>query len=167
MPDGALTLRPAGAADFDALWPMLRAVIRAGETYALDPDMPRAAVFELWMRAPRETIVAEIDGAAVGTCYIRTNLQGGGAHVCNCGYVVDARARGRGVARQMCLHSQQRARALGYLAMQFNFVVETNRGAIALWESLGFATAGRLPRAFRHPRAGLVDARVMHKWLAE
>jgi ribosomal protein S18 acetylase RimI-like enzyme len=163
----AVTIRPALAGDFAALWPMLRDVIRAGETYAIAPGIDRAAVRALWMRAPLETHVAEVDGAAAGTYYIKTNQQGGGAHVCNCGYVVDTHARGRGVARAMCLHSQARARALGYLAMQFNFVVETNRPAIALWESLGFATVGRLPRAFRHPREGLVDARVMYKWLAD
>ncbi len=74
-------------------------------------------------------------------------------------------ARGRGVARALCEDAQVRARAMGYLAMQFNFVVETNEGAIALWQSLGFETVGRLPRAFRHPEAGLVDALVMYKWL--
>jgi ribosomal protein S18 acetylase RimI-like enzyme len=111
--------------------------------------------------------VAEIAGETVGTYTIKTNQPGGGAHVCNCGYMVAEAARGRGIARAMCLHSQQEARAMGYLAMQFNFVVETNTGAIALWEALGFATVGRLPHAFAHPEAGLVDARVMYKWLGE
>ena len=40
------------------------------------------------------------------------------------------------------------ARARGFRAMQFNFVVATNTGAIALWERMGFATLGRLPGAF-------------------
>ena len=30
---------------------------------------------------------------------------------------------------------------------------------------LGFATVGRLPKAFRHPSKGYVDALVMYKWL--
>ena len=50
-------------------------------------------------------------------------------------------------------------------AMQFNCVVETNAGAIRLWESEGFDTVGVLPRIFQHPDAGFVDARVMVKWL--
>lgn len=166
METGDLTIRLAREADFDALWPMLRDVIRAGETYAIEPGLTREAVRDLWMRAPRATFVAERDGLVLGTCYIRSNQAGGGAHVCNCGYVVSEAARGQGIARAMCLHTQDEARAMGYLAMQFNFVVETNRGAIALWEALGFETVGRLPRAFRHPEAGLVDARVMYKWLA-
>jgi len=166
---GRITIRPAAAADFAALWPMLRDVIRAGETYAIDPRLSRAAVRALWMEAPRATYVAErggeIGAEIGGTFYLKTNQPGGGAHVCNAGFVVAAQARGQGLARAMCLRAQFEARSLGYRAMQFNFVVETNTGAIALWERMGFGTVGRLPRAFHHPAAGLVDARVMYKWL--
>jgi ribosomal protein S18 acetylase RimI-like enzyme len=160
-----VTIRLARAGDFDALWPMLRAVIRAGETYALDQSLNAEAVRALWMEAPRATYLAEAGGEVLGTAYIKTNQAGGGAHVCNAGFVVAEAARGRGVARALCEHAKEEARAMGYLAMQFNFVVETNEGAIALWQSLGFETVGRLPRAFRHPEAGLVDALVMYKWL--
>jgi ribosomal protein S18 acetylase RimI-like enzyme len=163
---GRTLIRPARAADFAALWPMLRDVIRAGETYALDPDLSRKAVRGLWMQSPRATYVAEVAGEIGGTFYIKTNQPGGGAHVCNAGFVVAPEARGQGLARAMCLRAEDEARGMGYLAMQFNFVVETNVGAIALWEDLGFETVGRLPRSFRHPEAGLVDARVMYKWLA-
>lgn len=169
MPEAAakeeLTIRPARVEDFDALWPILRGVIRAGDTYSLDPDMNRDATFDYWMKTPRATYVAILNGVPVGTYYIRTNQKGGGAHVCNCGYIVDPRSRGHGIARKMCEHSQVEARALGYRAMQFNFVVSTNTGAIGLWQSLGFDTVGRLPRAFDHPRQGLTDALVMYKWL--
>ena len=161
----SMTIRLAREADFAALWPIIRDVIRAGDTYAIEPGLTREAVRSLWMEAPRATYVAEREGEILGTYYLKTNQAGGGAHVCNAGYMVAEAARGQGIARAMCLHSQDEARELGYLAMQFNFVVETNRGAIALWEHLGFDTVGRLPCAFRHPEAGLVDARVMYKWL--
>ena len=65
----------------------------------------------------------------------------------------------------MCKHSQKQARDLGYKAMQFNFVAETNEGAVRLWHKLAFETVGRLPRAFNHPSLGFVDALVMYKWL--
>lgn len=162
---GRVAIRPAGAADFDALWPMLCSVIRAGETYAIDPGLSRAGAYALWMEAPRATYVAEVAGKICGTFYVQTNQPGGGAHVCNAGFVVAGYARGQGLAQAMCLRAEDEARAMGYLAMQFNFVVETNTGAIALWQRLGYETVGCLPRAFRHPTAGLVDARVMYKWL--
>jgi ribosomal protein S18 acetylase RimI-like enzyme len=51
--------------------------------------------------------------------------------------------------------------------MQFNFVVSTNERAVRLWQSLGFAVAGRLPRAFQHPSQGYVDALVMYRDLSD
>jgi ribosomal protein S18 acetylase RimI-like enzyme len=63
----------------------------------------------------------------------------------------------------MCAHSLDHAKARGFRAMQFNFVVSTNARAVRLWESFGFAIAGRLPGAFVHPSAGYVDALVMYR----
>jgi ribosomal protein S18 acetylase RimI-like enzyme len=79
--------------------------------------------------------------------------------------MVSAQARGQGLASRMCLHSQETALALGYQAMQFNLVAASNEGAVRLWGKLGFATVGRLPKAFKHPLKGYVDALVMYKWL--
>lgn len=77
--------------------------------------------------------------------------------------MTSAAARGRGVARAMALHSFDEARARGFVAMQFNFVVSANAAAVHLWTALGFATVGRVPGAFRHPVLGPVDALVMHR----
>ncbi|HEX5092970.1 MAG TPA: GNAT family N-acetyltransferase [Burkholderiales bacterium] len=159
-------IREAGPADFDGLWPIVQAIAAEGETYAYPRDLGKEDARRLWMEAPRKTFVAEEGGRILGGYYLKTNQPGPGGHVCNCGYVVAPAARGRGLAAAMCEHSQEVARALGYLAMQFNFVAASNEGAVRLWTRLGFATVGRLPRAFRHPRLGLVDALVMYKWLA-
>lgn len=51
--------------------------------------------------------------------------------------------------------------------MQFNFVATSNEGAVRLWTKLGFDTVGRLPKAFKHPSKGYVDALIMYKWLEE
>jgi hypothetical protein len=39
------------------------------------------------------------------------------------------------IRRAMGRHCLMEARKAGYVAMQFNFVVSTNTGAIALWRS--------------------------------
>ena len=62
-------------------------------------------------------------------------------------------------------HSLEHARGRGFRAMQFNFVVSSNERAVKLWQSLGFATVGRLPDAFLHPVRGYVDALVMFRAL--
>ncbi|NML94153.1 GNAT family N-acetyltransferase [Novosphingobium olei] len=160
-----MRIRDAAASDVDAIWAILEPVIRAGETYALDRDMSRDAALSYWFGADKQTLVAEDNEGIVGTYYLRANQPGGGSHVCNCGYITAAFAAGRGVARAMCADSLERARAAGFAAMQFNFVVSTNVRAVALWTSLGFAIVGRLPDAFDHPALGRVDALVMHRAL--
>ncbi|PSJ47659.1 GNAT family N-acetyltransferase [Zobellella endophytica] len=162
-----MNIRAATQDDFEQIWPIFRDIAAAGDTYAYPRDINREQARQLWLELPRKTFVAEEEGRILGTYYIKTNQAGPGSHVCNCGYMVSAAARGRGLASAMCEHSQQVALALGYRAMQFNFVASTNEGAVRLWSRLGFATVGRLPRAFHHPRQGDVDALVMYKWLAE
>lgn len=160
-----MLIRPATQADGPAIWDIMEPVIRAGETYALDRDMTKADGLAYWMGVDKETFVTEDDGRIVGTYYLRPNQAGGGKHICNCGYMTSAQAMGRGVARAMCLHSLDHARARGYRGMQFNFVVNTNDRAVRLWESLGFEIVGRLPLAFHHPTNGYVDALTMFRAL--
>jgi L-amino acid N-acyltransferase YncA len=158
-------IRPASSADALAVWSIIEPVFRAGETYALDRNLSRAEAIAYWMGANKEVFVAEEAGAILGTYYIRPNQAGGGRHVCNCGYVTATDATGTGVARLMCEHSMGIARARGYRAMQFNFVVSTNQRAISLWRKMGFEVVGTLPGAFWHPAHGYIDALVMYQAL--
>jgi GNAT superfamily N-acetyltransferase len=118
----------------------------------------------MWVVAPTATFVAENDdGDILGLYFIKPNQAGRGAHVCNCGYMVSPKARGQGVATVMCEHSQLEARRIGFTAMQFNFVVATNKTAVALWQRLGFEIIGTLPKVFDHAKLGKVDAHIMFK----
>ncbi|MEW6461248.1 GNAT family N-acetyltransferase [uncultured Pseudomonas sp.] len=165
MSDAELRIRPLEAADFDQVWPIIRDVVQAQETYAFDPDMDRETAWKTWVELPRATFVVEQDGQILGTYYIKANAAGPGDHVCNCGYMTAAAARGKGVASAMCRHSLQVGRELGFSAMQFNSVVASNTVAVALWQKLGFAIVGTLPKAYRHARLGLVDCHVMFRSL--
>lgn len=160
-----MMIRRATEADHDAVWAMLEPVIRAGDTYTIDPDMPRDAALAYWFGPERQVFMAEKDGRALGTYYLVRNQKGGGSHVCNCGYVTAPEARGKGVARAMLAHSLEQARGSGFAAMQFNFVVATNSRAIDTWQRAGFDIVGRLPKAFHHPSKGMVDALVMYRKL--
>jgi L-amino acid N-acyltransferase YncA len=162
-----MQIRPARPDDADAIWAIIGPVIRAGETYALDRDMSREDALAYWLGQDRDSFVAEADGVILGTYYLRANQAGGGRHVCNCGYMTDPAAAGRGVARRMHAHSVEQALAKGFRAMQFNFVVSANERAVRLWQSLGFGIVGRLPQAFLHPTQGYVDALVMFRTLRD
>ena len=161
-----ITIRPYQPSDWPAVWAIVEPVFRAGETYAFSPDISEDDSRRVWVETPQKTYVAVDDsGGIVGTYYIKPNQPALGAHVCNCGYIVAAAARGKGIASTMCAHSQRQAVKLGFKSMQYNLVVSTNVTAIRIWQKNGFEIVGTLPEAFRHPRLGLVDAHVMYKRL--
>ncbi len=160
-----MIVREAVEADRDAVWAILEPVFRAGDTYSIDPDIPRDAALDYWFGPERRVYLAEEGDAIFGTYYIVRNQKGGGSHVCNCGYVTATAARGRGIARSMLAHSLEQAPRLGFRAMQYNFVVSTNTRAVETWQRAGFEVVGRLPEAFRHPTQGFVDALVMFRRL--
>lgn len=164
-----MQIRPYRDEDWPSLWDCLEPVVRAGETYAIAPDIAQAELRTSWTGAGHEVFVAQEQDSAqlLGTYYLKANHGGPGSHVANCGYVVAEAARGQGLATRLCQHSQARAIERGFLAMQFNLVASSNEGAVRLWQRLGFRIVGTLPGAFRHPVLGLVDAFVMHKHLGE
>jgi ribosomal protein S18 acetylase RimI-like enzyme len=160
-----ISIRSAAADDRNAVWRIMEPIIRAGETYALPRDMTRGDALAHWFAPDRSVFVAEETGKILGTYYLRANRPGPGAHIANAGFMVAAEAGGRGLGQSLCHHALAAAKTKGFQAMQFNFVVASNDRAVRLWQRMGFAVMGRLPRAFDHPGLGLVDALVMFREL--
>jgi L-amino acid N-acyltransferase YncA len=161
-----VNVRDATPGDWPAIWPFLRQIVRAGDTFAYEPDIDEATARALWMvDPPARTTVAEGDGAILGTANMYANRPGPGSHVASASFMVDPARSGKGVGRALCEDALAWARDQGFRAMQFNAVVETNAAAIALYESLGFETIGTVPEAFRHPTEGYVGLCVMYRAL--
>ncbi len=153
-------------ADFAAFWPSFKAMIQAQQSYTFEPDMSLEQSYQLWCEQPLQSYVYEQDGKILGSYYLKANAKGPGKHICNCGYMVSEAARGQGIARQMCEHSQLEAKKHGFQAMQFNSVVSSNHTAVNLWKKLGFEIIGTLPQGYQHPQHGLVDCYIMYKPLS-
>ena len=161
-----IKIRPFEENDWMTVWQIIGPVFRAGETYAFSPDITEEESHRVWVETPSMTFVAvDGDNKVFGSYYLKPNQPALGAHVCNCGYIVADEARGKGIAGEMCKHSQLEAVTRGFRAMQYNLVVSTNEGAVRLWKRHGFDIIGTLPKAFRHTRLGFVDALVMYKQL--
>ena len=161
-----INIRPFEEGDWSATWLIIEPVFMSGETYAFSPDINEEETYKVWVTIPSETFVAmDESNNILGTYYMKPNQPTLGAHVCNCGYIVNENARGKGVASAMCEHSQSEAVARGFRAMQYNLVVSTNEGAVRIWKKHGFEVIGTLPRAFRHQQLGFVDAYLMYKQL--
>jgi len=144
----SFVVRPTTAEDHDELLAAFAAIVAAGEGYPQDPAEPVTwATFEpYWLAPARATYVARDTetGAFAGAYTMKPNGYGRAAHVVNAGYFVVPAARGLGLGEALVRHSFDAARALGFDAMQFNFVFATNP-ARRLYERLGFEAVGRVP----------------------
>ncbi|GAA5177229.1 GNAT family N-acetyltransferase [Rugosimonospora acidiphila] len=158
-----MRIQPASAEDWPLIWPIWHRVVSSGETYCWDPDTDQTTARRLWMLPQPAEVWVAAEETVVGTAVLKPNQPGLGDHVANASFMVDPDAAGRGVGRELGRHIIDRAKALGYRAMQFNAVVSTNERAVRLWQSLGFEIVGTVPRAYRHSRHGLVDLHVMHQ----
>ena len=163
-----MKIRLATEADFAAMWPIFQAVVAAGDTYVFAPQTSCDDARAYWFAPGVTSYVAEDDaGQVVGMYKIVANQRDLGKHVANASFMVAPAYRGRGAGREMGWHCLREAKKTGFLAMQFNFVVASNEAAVRLWQSLGFAIAGTLPKAFRHRDRGYVDAYVMYRFLED
>ncbi len=162
-----MLIRDAHDDDWERIWPILWEIVAAGETYCWPRDTTEETARAWWMEKPggRVFLAIDDDGTVLGTAELHPNQPAAGSHVANAGFMVAATASGRGVGRALATHVLDRAARDGYLAMQFNAVVETNEAAVALWRSFGFTILATVPAAFDHPARGLVGIHVMHRML--
>jgi RimJ/RimL family protein N-acetyltransferase len=150
--------------DWPEVWAVLEPAFRAGESYPLPLDVSEADAKTYWIKQDGFNAVARDDaGVVVGVYYLRPDQGGPGDHICNAGYVIAENARRKGYAVELCLESQDRARAMGFRGMKFNLVVAINEGAVKAWKKAGMEIIGTTPKAFRHPALGYVDALIMYR----
>jgi GNAT superfamily N-acetyltransferase len=160
-----LKIRKATEQDKPAVWEIIRGVIAGGDTYVFPPDSGREEMLAYWYSPDKYTYVALAGGKVVGTFFLKANQPGLGSHVGNAGYMVAPAAAGKGIGRRMAEWSLDEARRLGFTAMQFNFVVKSNKYAVKLWQDIGFEIIGEIPEAFDHASDGLTNALIMYRKL--
>ena len=161
-----MRIREATSDDWAQIWPFFREIVAAGDTYTYERDISEERARAIWMEEPpAHTVVAVAGDTVLGTAKTGANHTGPAAHISTASFMVAPAARGRGVGRALGEHVLELARADGFRAMQFNAVVETNTGAVALWRSLGFEIMTTLPEAFEHPAKGFVGLHIMYRKL--
>jgi GNAT superfamily N-acetyltransferase len=132
--------------DYDELFVAFNRIVGAGEGFPQSAPVSRGDFDAYWVAHSSAVSVARFGSYLIGAYYIKPNFVGRAAHIANAGYFVLAAYRGTGVGRSLVEHSMLEARRLGYDALQFNLVFESNP-VRSLYERLGFSEVGRIPKA--------------------
>ena len=160
-----IEIRKANETDKSEVWEIIKEVISGGDSYIFYPNTSREKMLEYWFAEDKKTYVAILENEIVGTFFIKTNQPDLGSHICNAGFMVSSKAKGKGIGKKMAEFSIRESKQFGYQAMQFNFVVKSNEIAVKLWLALGFKIIGEIPEAFQHKENGLTNALIMYRKL--
>jgi ribosomal protein S18 acetylase RimI-like enzyme len=146
------------------------AAIMDGGGFGWVKPQPREVLARYWkgvlLVPERELFVARLDGAIVGSAQLvrppRNNeAQAFAATMMH--FFIAPYARGFGLARMLVRRVEDGARALGYKVLNLD-VRETQTGAIALFEQLGFVRWGTHP-AYAHVGGRMIAGHFYHKLL--
>ena len=160
-----LLLRQFEDRDKEALWQIIERVIKGGETYVFDPNSSREKMLAYWLASEKKVFVVELERAIVATFTIKANMPDRGSHVANASYMVSPDHYGMGIGEFIGRASLDEAKKLGFMAMQFNYVIKSNEPAVKLWKKIGFKIIGEVPNSFNHPKLGLTNTYMMHREL--
>jgi GNAT superfamily N-acetyltransferase len=124
-----MNIRLAVESDFAAMWPIFHATVASGASYVFAPETSYEDAYAYWFSPGIRSYGAEDNGQIIGMYKMIPNQRDLGSHVANASFMVAPEYSGKGAGREMGLHCLREARKAGYLAMQFNFVVSTNKAA--------------------------------------
>ena len=157
----SITVRGYTDADLPALREIWNQVVDDGVAFPQEDDLTDDTARDFFAQQSF-TAVAERDGEIVGLYILHPNNVGRCGHIANASYGVRRDKRGLGVGRVLVEDSLAACGALGFRLLQFNAVVASNLGAIALYESLGFVRLGTIPGGFRSKDGGYEDIIVFY-----
>jgi len=158
-------IRKAGPGDIKGIWKIFHEIIQSGDVYVFPPETNFKDFKNYWFSKELKCFVITNGRALLGSYILKANQPGLGAHIANASYIVDPVHQGKGIGKKLCSHSISEARKSGYLAIQFNIVVSTNKTAIELWKKAGFEIIGTTPMGFKHQKLGYVDTYIMYRKL--
>ncbi len=150
---------------------LLNVVIVEGKTYPQKQPLSQAEFSTYWLSKDAFVVRTSVLDAThkpneiLGAFYLKPNFPGRCCHICNAGFIVQPELRGQGIGRFMGETMLLIATNLGYEAVMFNLVFETNIPSITLWQSLGFEIIGRIPHAAHLENDQIADALMMYRTL--
>ena len=155
----------------EAVRSLLNFVINEGKTYPQNKPLSPEAFAAYWLSQDAFVVRTSAQDAThkpkevLGAFYLKPNFPGLCSHICNAGFIVQPGLRGQGMGRFMGEAMLGIAATLGYEAVMFNLVFETNIPSVKLWQSLGFDIIGNIPRAAKLGNGQIAKALIFYRAL--
>lgn len=134
--------------DLEEMRSIWNQVVEAADAFPQEKDLEAEEAYDFF-KNQSFTGVAEEDGKIAGLYILHPNNVGRCGHISNASYAVRQDMRGQQIGEKLVRHSIQKAEELGFGILQFNAVVASNHAAVHLYEKIGFAKLGTIPKGFR------------------
>lgn len=121
--------------------------------------------FENYLKEQTIVRCMVFDGDLAGFYVAHPNNIGRCSHIANASYCMDKSYRGQKAFPQLVQDSLAQAKSAGFMGMQFNAVVASNKPAIHTYQQNGFDIVGTIPAGFRLKDGSYSDMYVMHRSL--
>ena len=134
--------------DLEEMRSIWNQVVEAADAFPQEKDLEAEEAYDFF-KNQSFTGVTEEDGKIAGLYILHPNNVGRCGHISNASYAVRQDMRGQQIGEKLVRHSIQKAEELGFGILQFNAVVASNHAAVHLYEKIGFAKLGTIPKGFR------------------
>lgn len=147
--------------DLPALCKIFNEIVDEGKAFPETERLSQIAGSEFFARQTA-TCVATKGRSILGFSILHPNNVGRCGHVANASYAVSRDHRGQGVGKLLVRDSLKRCRDYDFRGLQFNAVVDSNKGARELYERLGFVHIGTIPGGFYMPDGSFEDTHIYY-----
>lgn len=151
-----IIIRKYTEADLSHMRTIWNAIVREGTAFPQEEPLTLEEARSFFANQSY-TGVSEENDEILGLYIVHPNNVGRCGHIANASFGVRSGQRGKRIGEKMVIDSLEIAGSLGFRIMQFNSVVATNKGAIHLYNKLGFTALGVIPNGFKQKDGSYVD----------
>ena len=136
---------PHDVAEMTRIW---NEVVEDGVAFPQEEPLTQESAAEFFAAQSRCAVAENESGAILGLYILHPNNVGRCGHICNASYAVKKTVRGQHIGEKLVKHCIAQGKTCGFRVLQFNAVVKSNKGALALYKKLGFTQLGVIPGGF-------------------
>jgi L-amino acid N-acyltransferase YncA len=147
----------------DDIYDIWNEAIDDGLTLHWTEHIPQSKV-EYIISTQIECICAVSNYKCIGFYILHPNSSGRCSHIANALYIVKKEFRDKGIGSALVKNSLEKAKEHGFIAMQYNSVVASNK-SVNIYIKSGFQKVGLIPNGFKLNENQYEDLLILYKKL--